>query len=417
MDVETSVVTYMASLRRFPNSTYWFACFTLPDGRRTQRSTRTADRKEAQRIANKYEDAAGEGRAGRFTEIQARKVIADIFCISNKHLLPSSSIKDCLSSWLKRKELETSENTHQRYGTVMEHLLKFLGARSGLDINQLTSKEITLFRDHLAGRFTIGTVNLSLKIVRVALAQARRDGLIDANPAERVALLKAKGREQGRRPFTLTELRRILAVANEEWKGMILAGLYTGLRLSDVATLTWANVDLPQRELRIVTAKTDRQQILPIAKPLLQHFASLPSSEDPQVPLFPEACAARQRSQHGGTLSNQFYEIMVDAALTTKRSHRKSGEGRSSKRAASELSFHSLRHTATSLLKNAGVSDVVARDIIGHESVAISRNYTHIDTETKRKAIDQMPNIFQGEQPTLKAKRRDAKAAEVRDIR
>ena len=58
-----------------------------------------------------------------------------------------------------------------------------------------------------------------------------------------------------------------------------------------------------------------------------------------------------------------------------------------------ELSFHSLRHTATSVLKNAGVSDVVARDIIGHESEAVSRNYTHIDMVTKRKAIDSMPNL------------------------
>jgi hypothetical protein len=31
------------------------------------------------------------------------------------------------------------------------------------------------------------------------------------------------------------------------------------------------------------------------------------------------------------------------------------------------------------LLKNAGVSDAAARDIIGHESEAVSRNYTHID--------------------------------------
>jgi hypothetical protein len=47
------------------------------------------------------------------------------------------------------------------------------------------------------------------------------------------------------------------------------------------------------------------------------------------------------------------------------------------------------------LLKNAGVSDVVARDIIGHESEAVSRNYTHIDTETKRRAIDAMPDVLQ----------------------
>ena len=46
------------------------------------------------------------------------------------------------------------------------------------------------------------------------------------------------------------------------------------------------------------------------------------------------------------------------------------------------------------LANTTGVSDVVARDIIGHESEAVSRNYTHIDTETKRRAIDAMPDIL-----------------------
>ncbi|NBV21450.1 MAG: hypothetical protein EBS05_05940 [Proteobacteria bacterium] len=393
-DVETTVETLMASLRRFPRSPYWFACFTLPDGRRTQQSTKCTDRKEAQRVANKFEDAAETGRGRTLTEAQARKVIAEIFSISNKDILPSSSIKDYLESWLKRKELEASEPTHQRYKTVVNHLLEFLGTKAKLDITHLASKEITGFRDHLANRFTSGTVNISLKILRSALAQAKRDGLTDVNEAERVTMIRVKAREQSRRPFTMGELKQIMSVANDEWCGLILMGLYTGLRLSDVATLTWANVDLQGHEIRVVSGKTDRQQILPIARVLLKHLESLPSSDDPNGPLFPEACAARQRSQYGGTLSNQFHQILVSAGLAKKRPHTKAGDGRSSKRAPSELSFHSLRHTATSLLKNAGVSDAVARDIIGHESVAVSRNYTHIDTETKRKAVDKMPDIF-----------------------
>lgn len=384
----------MASLRRFKNSPYWFACFTLPDGRRTQRSTKTADKKEAQRIANKFEDAAEVGRDNKLTENQARKVISDIFHISNKDFLPSSSIKDYFEAWLRRKELEASGPTYQRYKTVVDHLVKFLGVKANQDIVHLGSEEIVGFRDSLAKRFTSGTVNISLKIVRTALSQARRDGLIDVNEAEKVTLLRVKAREQSRRAFTLQELKQIMDVASDEWRGLILTGLYTGLRLSDVATLTWANVDLQQQEIRVISGKTGRQQILPIAKPLLRHLETLPSSDDPNGAIFPEAAAARERSQYGGTLSNQFYQILVSAGLATKRPHTKSGEGRSAKRAPSELSFHSLRHTATSLLKNAGVSDAIARDIIGHESVAVSRNYTHIDTATKRSAVDKMPDVL-----------------------
>jgi hypothetical protein len=46
-------------------------------------------------------------------------------------------------------------------------------------------------------------------------------------------------------------------------------------------------------------------------------------------------------------------------------------------------------------LKSAGVSDSVAMDIVGHETAAISRNYTKIADETKRAAIGKLPDITQ----------------------
>src|SRR5450432_4238395 len=67
--------------------------------------------------------------------------------------------------------------------------------------------------------------------------------------------------------------------------------------------------------------------------------------------------------------------------------------GRNGRRNVSEISFHALRHTATSLLKNAGVSSAIVQDIIGHESAAISANYTYIDDAAKRGALAKLPDI------------------------
>jgi len=63
------------------------------------------------------------------------------------------------------------------------------------------------------------------------------------------------------------------------------------------------------------------------------------------------------------------------------------------RREASETSFHSLRHTAVSLLKNAGVSDAVARDLVGHESAEVSRLYTHIEDRVKLEALNKLPKL------------------------
>jgi integrase len=385
----------MASLRHLPNSPNWIACFTLPDGRRTQRSTGTPDKREAQRIANSFEDASREGRRGRFTEFQARKVIAEIYAISNRDQLASSTIEDFFKAWLKRKEIEATQKTHERYRTAINHVLGFLGAKVHNDITHLSSKEITLFRDSLAEKLSAASVNTTLKILRTALSQAKREGVVDTNEAERVALLKVAAGENARRPFTMDELKLILKTANEQWRGMILVGLYTGLRLSDIAGLTWLNIDLANAGVNVVTGKTGRRQILPLAKPVMRYLEQLPSSDDPSAPLFPDAYKARRRNQNTGMLSNQFYEILTAAGLVKKRMHRSINKGRNSRREMSEITFHSLRHTATSLLKNAGVSDVVAMDIIGHESEAISRNYTHIDMSTKRKAVESMPDVLE----------------------
>jgi integrase len=62
-------------------------------------------------------------------------------------------------------------------------------------------------------------------------------------------------------------------------------------------------------------------------------------------------------------------------------------------RAPSELSFHSFRHSAVSLLKNIGAPEAVAMQIAGHESASISRIYTHIDEGSERRWIAKMPDF------------------------
>ena len=66
-------------------------------------------------------------------------------------------------------------------------------------------------------------------------------------------------------------------------------------------------------------------------------------------------------------------EILVDAGLVP-RGQRSTGKGHTQARETSEISFHSLRHSAVTMLKASGLSDVFAREIVGHESAAISRH-------------------------------------------
>ncbi|MFH1067458.1 MAG: tyrosine-type recombinase/integrase [bacterium] len=328
------------------------------------------------------------------TEAQIRKVLANLYEQTSGEPLPSGSIKHFFESWLARKHAESAGATFSRYKTVVEQFLKHLDAKVEMDINYLTPQDILSFRNALLKRVSPTSINLNIKILRAALNQARREGLIQINPAQQVETVKQRRGGVERRAFTLPELQRILEVASPEWKGLIMFGIYTGQRLGDIAILTWANLDLEREEIRFVTRKTDRQIILPLTRPLLRFIESLPVSDDPKQPLFSHASQIVNERDRSTALSNEFYEILVQAGLAKPRSKQATGKGRSGKRKTSEISFHSLRHTATSLLKNAGVSDAVAQEFIGHDSVAASRNYTHIELATLRKAANLMPDVL-----------------------
>jgi integrase len=382
----------MASIHKLPDQPNWICFYSDATGARRCKSTKTTNKKEAQTICASIQKTADLARNGRLTEEKARRVIESVVSDIMESVggeLKRFTIEEYFESWLAARQNAGSVGTFTRYRGIVTAFENFLGSKKNMSLGSLRSDDIQTYRDALARKVSTGTVNTHLKVLRVALGRAVLKKQIETNPAKYVENLDRVDKHE-RRAFTMDELKKLLSNASEEWRTMVLVGLYTGLRLGDVATLTWANLDLQQQELTVKTQKTARVQILPLAKPLLRHLETLPTGDYPKTPLCPSLF-----DKTSTCLSNQFYELMASVGLVKTRNHQ-AGEdrkGRSARRAQSAISFHALRHTATSLLKNAGVSDVVARDIIGHESEAVSRSYTHIDMETKRKAIELIPDI------------------------
>jgi len=202
-----------------------------------------------------------------------------------------------------------------------------------------------------------------------------------------------------RRAFTIEELKALLNEASGEWKGQILFGIYTGQRLGDVAQLRWDDIDLEKKILSLSTQKTDRRHILPSAPTIVRWLtgAAEEFTGKPKGPLFPNALAAISKNGKVGTLSNQFYALMSKAGLVTPRlNHEKKadGQGRTAPRLLSELSFHSLRHTTTSMMKNSGVSPAFVQEFVGHDSKTVSQNYTHIELASLHEAVNVMPDLL-----------------------
>jgi integrase len=298
---------------------------------------------------------------------------------------------------MANKKSEKSHGTHKRYQNAVDKMLVFLGDRADRDVAYIHKRDLTALRDKTALDLSASTANTDLKILRVAFHQAVIDGLRLDNPGSAVRTLEDRKEADApeRRPFTEKELKTLLAVTEGEWVGLILAGLYTGQRLGDLASLIGRKIDLGEELLTFRSQKTGRDMVIPLAKPLLDYLKKLPPLAS-DAPVFPKASAERLEADgESRRLSAQFHELLVKAKLADARAKDKnSGKGHSVKRTVSELSFHSLRHNTTSWLKKAGVPESVVRDIIGHESELVSRNYTHVDDATKRKAIQNLPNII-----------------------
>lgn len=289
-------------------------------------------------------------------------------------------------SWLNEIKGQISVSTFQSYKAITRRFLRFLGSNKIDDISTIGLETIQRYRDEIRKDYSTGTVNNHLKMLRLVFEAAAQQDIIDRNPAKLVKNLARIDRQE-RRPFSIEELRKLLVIVDGDWKTAVLIGVYTGLRFGDVVNMTWGQVDLVRGEITVKTEKTERVVIIPIAAVLARRLEELPATDDPKKSLCPDLAGKRIAN-----LSVKFHDFLARAGLVEKRdyqNHKSDGK----RRKYAGLSFHSLRHTATSMLKNAGVSDSVARDIIGHDSEAISRNYTKIDIETKRAAMDRMPDL------------------------
>lgn len=402
----------MASIHKQPGRPNWFCAYYDPEGFRRFRSTGTGNAKIARQICANVEHAATLTRQGKLSNEKALKLVREACAaIGETHgklaatqaeavLKPAVeefiriaggefttyTVRTWLETWIAGRT-DASKATVIDYKRIIDLFLTFLGTRSDRALTTVESRQVEEFKTYLAKRVAPSTVNKGVKVLKAALNAAVKSRQLEFNPAQHVELIQAESEGESRRPFTSKELAALLAHASTEWRTMIYVAFYTGLRLRDCANLTWRNVELHTNTLNVLTEKTKRRQVLQLAEPLARHLSSM-AGDNPDAALCPAL-----HGKNASWLSSQFYAVMVAAGIVEERGHQKTGNGRDGRRESNPVSFHSLRYNCTSALKNAGVSDSVAMDMIGHETASISRNYTKIDDATKRAAVNKLPDI------------------------
>jgi integrase len=372
-----------------PKSPYWIACFTGPDGRRLKKSTKTTDKKLAGKLADEWEQLAKAGRAGRLTESHCRKVIAQMYERTTGEPLHFHTAREWLTEWIESKKNETELRAFLKYKQIVNEFLAHIGKKADHLLREITQADIRSWRDALKRKgLAAPTVNHAIKILRMPFNAAHDVGHVEINPTKNaVRPLRDQARNGEKDVFTPEQIAELIKAApSEDWKGAILCGYYTGLRLRDVADLEWSAVDLDKRTITVTTRKTLKKVVTPIH---LQFRAWLEKQTRGigKASVFPTLAGKSGGGKSG--LSMAFKRIMERAKIKGRLLREANGAGRSQ----SSLSFHSLRHSFNSAMANAGVSSEVRQKLTGHASAKMNAQYTHHELEELRAAVSVIPSI------------------------
>src|SRR5262245_7212139 len=336
----------MASLHKDPRgkSPFWYVSFRTPDGKQHFKSTKETERKKAIAFRDSLQHACNDAQEGNLTEKRARELIGQVVAHTTGRNLPHFTVRAWFDKWLGEKEKTKADKTLDRYQQVIRDFLSSLGERAELPLHQITWLDVEQYRDKItaAGKSN-RTANLSITVISAAFNAALRKHLLDANPCSPVDRLREEGQE--RDTFTPSQVSTLAAAAEGDWKGAILLAYYTGARLSDVANMQWSALDWKNKTLSFTPSKTRKPLIIPLHPQLEKELRKNPGIG--RAPMFPELAGKGTGGKHG--LSGLFTAIMHKAGIHGQPTQASGG------RTLSSLSFHSLRHSFTSAMANAGV--------------------------------------------------------------
>lgn len=227
-----------------------------------------------------------------------------------------------------------------------------------------------------------------------------KNNMISNNPCMAVTLPK---RDKGEvLYFTPEQANQFLeAVKETKHYPLYVLEMITGLRLGEIVALRWENVDLDEKridiklsaaivskevqsengvihsEVILQSPKTKKSiRTLYIEEPLVSMLKNLRKEQLQKCMLFGDAF-----NNSGFVFTNDYGNMLHPRTIQDhfKRAIKKVG--------LPNLHFHSLRHTAASMMLFNGVDIKTVQEILGHEDIQTTLGiYTHIMEETKRDA-------------------------------
>ena len=138
----------------------------------------------------------------------------------------------------------------------------------------------------------------------------------------------------------------------------------SGLRLSELASLDLASLDLEVGQLRVI-GKGRKERVVPMTAAASRALGPYLAR---RLEVARAGCGALLVGRRGDRLSNRQIQRDVQSAMT--------GFAR-----ANKVSVHSLRHSFATHLVDAGADLMAVKELLGHASLGTTQIYTHTSRE------------------------------------
>ena len=258
-----------------------------------------------------------------------------------------------------------SEITPQKRGAAMERShLKVIGQDpiARCFVARITGRELTAYKNRRLAVVAGSTLNRELNVLSHVFTVAAQEWHIHLPWGNPVRLLsRPRVNDKRDRRLVDDELPRLLAAA-QAYGGstpqtggnislIITWAIETTMRRGEIAAMRWEHLDRKARVLLIPETKNGTPRRVPLSTAALGVLDGLPRRIDGRV-----------FAMHTGSISRAFAEVCKAAGI----------EG---------LTFHDLRHEATSRLFEKGLNPMQVAAITGHKTLQMLKRYTHLRAE------------------------------------
>lgn len=268
------------------------------------------------------------------------------------------------NSFIKYYE-EKIKDKHKwsNYYSTLKALKQYV--KTDISFYQINEEWLEKFKRFLLSQHTQNTASTYYQVFTRILKQAKREKVISENPAEFVKHIPLVTTE---RKYLIKEELEKLGKTDcqiKDVKKAFLFSCFTGLRFSDVKSLTWG--DIKENQIRIRQQKTKEFIYIPLsstAKSILLQNGNH-NTEEEKIFNFPNKW-----------FTNEILKRWFKIAEIKKNAH-----------------FHMARHSFATLNLTEGNDLYTVSKLLGHRHISTTEIYAKIIDKKKDEAISKLPTI------------------------